>query len=103
MFRSECLTIDQAPYDLEPEDWTATDQRASRFDLYERFLVFKERLASRFRRSKRREETGGGGDTDDSCRPGDEMTQELTDAWNLFTRVNGGPSDPPLSLHGLVH
>ena len=56
------------------------------FVLSEKFLVFKEKLTKRFRKPKnlcslvepQSEET---------CRPGDEMTQELTDAWNLFTRV----------------
>ena len=44
----------QAPYDLDPADWAGGDQRT----FYERFLVFKERLAKRFRRPKK---SGGGG------------------------------------------
>ena len=88
--------IRQAPYDLEPEDWASTDQRMSTFDIFdldmkyffEKFVIFKEKLTKRFRKPKnlcslvepRTEET---------CKPGDEMTQELTDAWNLYTRVLG--------------
>ena len=78
----------QAPYDLEPEDWLASDQKTSSFDLemlYEKFVVFKDKLAKRFRKPKEAE--GGEQKADNNCSPGDEMTQELTDAWNLFTRV----------------
>ena len=79
---------------MDPDDWAVTDQKMSPFDIFdldlkdffEKFLVFKEKLTKRFRKPKnlcslvepQSEET---------CRPGDEMTQELTDAWNLFTRV----------------
>ena len=76
---------------MDPEDWAATDQKMSTFDIFdldlkdffEKFLVFKEKLAKRFRKPKTLER-----ETDETCRPGDEMTQELTDAWNLFTRVS---------------
>ena len=75
---------------MDPEDWAATDQKMSTFDIFdldlrdffEKFLVFKEKLAKRFRKPKTSER-----ETEVACRPGDEMTQELTDAWNLFTRV----------------
>ena len=74
---------------MDPEDWARTEQRTPAFDifdLYERFLVFKDRLAKRFRKPKKADE--GESRAESNCKPGDEMTQELTDAWNLFTRVS---------------
>merc|ERR1712012_1339364 len=38
-------------------------------------------------------------EVDESCKPGDEMTQELTDAWNLFTR---GSTEVPSKQIGYV-
>ena len=78
---------------MEPEDWAVTDQKMSTFDIFdldmkdffEKFLVFKEKLTKRFRKPKRSIVEH---QSEETCRPGDETTQELTDAWNLFTRVN---------------
>ena len=70
----------------------AAQQRTSTFDifdidaLYGKFLGFTEKLSQKFKKSKKAiqeiiPEAGP------ECQPGDEMAQELTDAWNLFTRV----------------
>lgn len=84
---------EEGPYDLEAEEWVATQERTSTFDLfdidalYEKFTVFTEKLSKKFKKSKAAiqeiiPEAGP------ECQPGDEMAQELTDAWNLFTRGN---------------
>ena len=81
---------EEGPYDLEPDDWVAAqDATPSILDfdvLLEKFSVFTEKLSKKFRKSKAAiqevlPETEPSG-------PKDEMEQELTDAWNLFTRVS---------------
>jgi len=82
---------EEGPYDLEPEEWVAAQEQTtpSMLDidfLLEKFAVFTEKLSKKFRKSKAAiqevlPETEPGG-------PKDEMEQELTDAWNLFTRGN---------------
>jgi len=81
---------EEGPYDLEPDDWVAAQDAAPSildFDvLLEKFSVFTEKLSKKFRKSKAAiqevlPETEPSG-------PKDEMEQELTDAWNLFTRGN---------------
>lgn len=86
------LELDQeGPYELDAEELVATQQGTSTFDifdidaLYEKFLGFTEKLSQKFKKSKKAiqeiiPEAGP------ECQPGDEMAQELTDAWNLFTR-----------------
>ena len=79
---------------MEPEDWAVTDQKMSTFDIcdldmkyfFEKFLVFKEKLTKKFWKPNNLSSLVEHR-TDETCKPGDEMTQELTDAWNLFTRV----------------
>ena len=76
----------KAPYDLEPDEWVADRTTAFNLDaLYSKFLVFLEKLTRKFKRSAVSDEVVP--EIRDDCKPGDEMTQELTDAWNLFTRV----------------
>lgn len=76
----------KAPYDLEPDEWVADRTTAFNLDaLYNKFLVFLEKLTRKFKRSEVLDEVVP--EIRDDCKPGDEMTQELTDAWNLFTRV----------------
>ena len=86
----------QAPYDCEPDEWANGTARNSTsfsiFDpdsLFQKLIEFKEKMKEKFRKSK-----PSLVDVDEAvpevrgdCKPGDEMTQELTDAWNLFTRV----------------
>jgi len=82
---------EEGPYDLEPEEWVAAQEQTtpSMLDidfLLEKFAVFTEKLSKKFRKSKAAiqevlPETEPAG-------PKDEMEQELTDAWNLFTRGN---------------
>ena len=87
----------QAPYDCEPDEWAeGTARNSTSFSIFEpdtlfqKIVEFKEKLKEKFRKSK-----PSLAEVDDEsvpevrgdCKPGDEMTQELTDAWNLFTRV----------------
>ena len=92
----------QAPYDLEPAEWADRAEKSSAcsllFDtdsLLQKFLVFKEKLSKRFKRSKDSVLDEVVPEIRDDCKPGDEMTQELTDAWTLYTRVTHSLS----SLH----
>jgi len=81
---------EEGPYDLEPDDWVAAqDATPSILDfdvLLEKFSVFTEKLSKKFRKSKAAIQEVLP-DTEPSG-PKDEMEQELTDAWNLFTRGN---------------
>ena len=84
---------EEGPYDLQAEEWVAAQARSSTSmlsididALYEKFAVFTDKLSKKFKKSKAAiqeiiPEAGP------ECQPGDEMEQELTDAWNLFTRV----------------
>lgn len=86
------LELDQeGPYDLDPEELVASQETTSSFDLfdidalYEKFVSFTDKLSKKFKKSKKAiqeiiPENGP------DCQPGGEMEQELTDAWNLFTR-----------------
>lgn len=49
--------------------------------------MFTEKLSKKFKKSKAAIQEIIP-ETDPKCQPGDEMEQELTDAWNLFTRGN---------------
>lgn len=85
---------EEGPYDLQAEEWVAAQARSSTSmlsididALYEKFAVFTDKLSKKFKKSKAAiqeiiPEAGP------ECQPGDEMEQELTDAWNLFTRGN---------------
>eukprot|EP00092_Neocalanus_flemingeri_P012083 GFUD01013027.1.p1 GENE.GFUD01013027.1~~GFUD01013027.1.p1 ORF type:complete len:241 (-),score=64.52 GFUD01013027.1:465-1187(-) len=86
------LELDQeGPYDLEAEDWVAAQARTSTFDifdvdvLYEKFMSFTDKVSKKFKKSKKAIQEIIPEDGPE-CQPGDEMAQELTDAWNLFTR-----------------
>lgn len=82
---SQLKLDEEAPYDLEPDEWVADRTTAFNLDaLYSKFLVFLEKLTRKFKRSAVSDEVVP--EIRDDCKPGDEMTQELTDAWNLFTR-----------------
>jgi len=87
------LELDQeGPYDLEAEDWDAVqeDSPSSLLDfdvLYEKFTVFTDKLSKKFKKSKAAIQEIIP-EIEPKCKPGDEMEQELTDAWNLFTRGN---------------
>ena len=74
---------------MEPDEWedktTALNNRFDLEALYNKFLVFLEKLTKKFKRSGVPDDLVP--DFRDDCKPKDEMTQELTDAWNLFTRV----------------
>ena len=92
----------QAPYDLEPAEWADRAEKSSAYSLLfdtdsllQKFLVFKEKLSKRFKRSKDSVLDEVVPEIRDDCKPGDEMTQELTDAWTLYTRVTHSLS----SLH----
>ena len=54
--------------------------------MLQKFNEFKEKLAQKFKKPVQPIPEPVP-EVRDDCRPGDEMTQELTDAWNLFTRV----------------
>jgi Ca2+-binding EF-hand superfamily protein len=82
---------EEGPYDLEPEDWVAAQNTPpSMLDidvLLEKFSVFTEKLSKKFRKSKATmPEVPSESDAAGPAGPRDEMEQELTDAWNLFTR-----------------
>ena len=86
----------QAPYDCEPDEWADGTARNSTsfsiFDpdsLFQKLIEFKEKMKEKFRKSKPSlvEAEEAVPEVRGDCKPGDEMIQELTDAWNLFTRV----------------
>jgi len=82
---------EEGPYDLEAEEWVASQQRTSTFDVFdidaiqEKFASFTGKLLKKFKKSKKVVQEVIPEPKPD-CQPGDEMAQELTDAWNLFTR-----------------
>jgi len=83
---------EEGPYDLEAEEWVASQQRTNPlsldFDtLIEKIYVFTGKLSKKFKKSKAaiQEVIPEAGP---EAGPKDEMEQELTDAWNLFTRGN---------------
>jgi len=83
---------EEGPYDLEAEEWVASQQRTNPlsldFDtLIEKITVFTGKLSKKFKKSKAaiQEVIPEAGP---DAGPKDEMEQELTDAWNLFTRGN---------------
>ena len=86
----------QAPYDdTETEEWeTGAGRNESSFrifdthTLYHKLREFKEKFSKKFKKVSVAVDDQVTDEVDESCKPGDEMTQELTDAWNLFTRVN---------------
>ena len=81
----------KAPYDLEPDDeWVEGAAHFNIFDLdmvYQKILEFKDKIYKKFKKSKTDSLDEIAPEVREDCKPGDEMTQELTDAWNLFTRV----------------
>ena len=64
--------------------------------------MFIERVSGRLRgrggQVEAVEEVDQDRTTGRACQPGDEMEQELTDAWNLFTRVGAAQHRPQLIL-----
>ena len=74
------------------------DQKLSSFSIFDLFDIdtllqkfneFKEKLAQKFKKPVQPVPESVP-EVRNDCKPGDEMTQELTDAWNLFTRVSEG-------------
>lgn len=103
---SQLKLDEEAPYDLEPTEWADRAEKSSAcsllFDtdsLLQKFLVFKEKLSKRFKRSKDSVLDEVVPEIRDDCKPGDEMTQELTDAWTLYTR---GSNEIPSKQIGYV-
>ena len=86
----------KAPYDLEPDEWADGDGigKAAHFNIfdldmvYQKILVFKDKLYKKFKKSRTDTIDEVVPEIREDCKPGDEMTQELTDAWNLFTRAS---------------
>ena len=86
----------KAPYDLEPDEWVDGDRigKAANFNIfdldlvYQKILVFKDKLYKKFKKSGMDPKDESVSEVREDCKPGDEMTQELTDAWNLFTRAS---------------
>jgi len=90
---SQLKLDEEAPYDLEPDEWVESPGKASStfsiFDidlLCQKFQLFIDKLSQKFKKSKAPGKEPIIPEIRDDCKPGDEMTQELTDAWNLFTR-----------------
>ena len=78
----------QGPYNAtpEPEDLAGTVQPEP-WDLeqiFDRVILFAEKLSKRFKKPKKVVEEVA---QPPSVKPGGEIAQELTDAWNLYTRV----------------
>ena len=78
----------QGPYNAtpEPEDLAGTVQPEP-WDLeqiFDRVILFAEKLSKRFKKPKKVVEEAPQPPT---VKPGGEIAQELTDAWNLYTRV----------------
>ena len=79
----------QGPYNAtpEPEDLAGTLQPEP-WDLeqiFDRVILFAGKLSKRFKKPKKVvEETP----QPPTVKPGGEIAQELTDAWNLYTRVS---------------
>ena len=79
----------QGPYNAtpEPEDLAGTVQPEP-WDLeqiFDRVILFAEKLSKRFKKPKKVVEEAPQPPT---VKPGGEIAQELTDAWNLYTRVS---------------
>jgi len=79
---------EECPYDLEPEEILAEENKRFDFDIetvLHRVTSLLEKLCGKLKKSKKvlkdmappEEEQGG---------KGNEMARELTEAWNLFTR-----------------
>jgi len=82
---------EEGPYDLEAEEWVASQQRTSTFNVFdidalqEKFISFTDKFFKKFKKTQKVVQEIIPEPKPD-CQPGDEMAQELTDAWNLFTR-----------------
>ena len=86
----------QGPYNASPEPEDLLPRSPDFWDLdtlLERVHMFTEKLAKRFKKSKKAFEEIK--PMDHSCKPGNEIAQELTDAWNLYTRVTLSPHTQP--------
>ena len=84
--------IAQGPYNATPEPEDSTRRHEEAWDLVsivERVVGFAEKLLKKFQKSKKALAEVLPEDEDHGdVKPGNEMTQELTSAWNLFTRVS---------------
>merc|ERR1711962_1145362 len=68
--------------EVEPGDWVDLQEDDSVFDKIQVYTsAVRQRVSNRFRRSKKAIK-----EIMPVTRHGDEMTQELEDAWNLYTR-----------------
>jgi len=79
------LQLDQeVPYELEGGGWEDERDVSSPLqlqNLYERLVSFTEKICSKFKKSNKNQ-----GVTPEIERVGDELIQQLIDAWNLYTR-----------------
>jgi hypothetical protein len=79
----------QGPYNESPEPENVETLPAESWDLVletilDRVKKGAEKLSKKFKKSKKVMEESR---PEDNCKPGNEMAQELTEAWNLYTRV----------------
>ena len=78
----------QGPYNATPEPEELQTEHIEHWDLeniLERVVIFAEKLSKKFKKSKKVFEEVR---PQDNVKPGNEIAQELTDAWNLYTRVS---------------
>ena len=93
----------QGPYNASPEPEDLLPRNPDFWDLDQllgRIHMFTQKLAKRFKKSKEALEEIK--PLDHSCKPGNEIAQELTDAWNLYTRVTLGHHTRISHLHSSV-
>ena len=79
----------QGPYNATPEpedlEGTAHPEPWDLEQIFDRVILFAGKLSKRFRKPKKVVEEAAQAP---SVKPGGEIAQELTDAWNLYTRVS---------------
>ena len=79
----------QGPYNATPEpediEGTAQPEPWDLEQIFDRVILFAGKLSKRFRKPKKVVEEAPQAP---SVKPGGEIAQELTDAWNLYTRVS---------------
>lgn len=76
----------EGPYNATPEPEELQTEHIEHWDLetiLERVVIFAEKLSKKFKKSKKVFEEVR---PQDNVKPGNEIAQELTDAWNLYTR-----------------
>ena len=90
----------QGPYNATPEpediDGTAQPEPWDLEQIFDRVILFAGKLSKRFRKPKKVVEEAPQAP---SVKPGGEIAQELTDAWNLYTRVSNISRTHHLDFH----